>query len=119
MSATRSLTVAKVLEPFGNRVLIRPHEAVTTTKGGIAIPDRAQKVPTRGTVLAVGRGDWEKQDLPLADLVWDDDTPVVPPVGATVWYSQYGGSTIRVNDEDLIILQIGDILAVETEEEAA
>ncbi len=104
------------LVPFGTRLIIRPDEAVTHTKSGLVIPDRAQKLPSHGKVLAVGRGDYDQSTIPFSEFVWPDAKPVIPKVGDTVWFQKYSGVDVRFNDEDVIILHIGDILAVEEEE---
>lgn len=92
-----------MLKPLGDRVLVRPAKAEEKTKGGILLPDTAQKKPQEGEVLAVGSG-----------RLLDNGTrvPVSVKVGDTVIYSRYSGTEVRVDQEDLVILSEDAILAV-------
>ena len=107
------------LHPYGNRILVRPDEAIGETKSGIILPDKAQKAPSHGIVVEVGPGDFRETDVQLSAMVWaDTKKPVVPDVGTRVWYSKYGGTEVKFNGEDLLILSVGDIIAIETEGDA-
>jgi len=94
--------MATTLQPLADRVLVKPIEKEEKTKSGIYIPDTAKEKPQEGKVLAVGPG-----------KISDDGKliPMVLKVGDTVIYSKYGGTEIKVDDEDLIILRESDILA--------
>ncbi len=83
--------------PFGNRVKIRPDEAPDRV-GMIELPKTAQKVPTTGTVLAVGSPE-----------SWDD-TP--PEPGDRVLYTKYGGIVQKENGEDVVILDEKDLRGI-------
>jgi chaperonin GroES len=94
--------MAAKLQPLADRVLVKPIEQETKTKSGIYLPDTAKEKPQEGEVLAVGPGKMT------------DDGKRVPldlKVGDRVIYAKYGGTEIKVDDEDLIILRESDILA--------
>ena len=94
--------MAVTLQPLADRVLVKPIEKEEKTKSGIYLPDTAKEKPQEGEVLAVGPGKMtdDGKRIPL-DL----------KVGDTVIYAKYGGTEIKVDDEDLIILRESDILA--------
>jgi chaperonin GroES len=94
--------MAAKLQPLADRVLVKPIEKEEKTKSGIYLPDTAKEKPQEGKVLAVGPGKMtdDGKRIPL-DL----------KVGDTVIYAKYGGTEIKVDDEDLIILRESDILA--------
>ena len=89
------------LKPLGDRVIVQTIEAEDVTASGIVLPDTAQERPQRGRVLAVGAGRYE------------DGKRVPPDVneGDKVIYSKYGGTEVKVEGEDLLILTEHDILA--------
>jgi chaperonin GroES len=86
------------VRPLGDRVLVEPAEAETTTLSGIIIPETAKEKPQRGTVIAVGPG---KKDEP---------TTVKP--GDTILYGKYAGTEISVDGKDLLIMRESDIFAI-------
>ena len=89
------------LQPLSDRVVVRSIEAEQVTSSGIVLPDTAAEKPQRGKVLAVGPGRYE------------DGKRVEPLVAAgdEVIYSKYGGTEVKVDGEDLLILRESDILA--------
>ncbi len=89
------------LKPLGDRVLVKAaeHEEVTAT--GLVLPDTAKERPSRGTVLAVGDG----------RFVDGARIPLDVAVGDEVIFSKYGGTEIKVDGEDVLILSEHDILA--------
>jgi chaperonin GroES len=94
--------MAAKLQPLADRVLVKPIEKEEKTKSGIYLPDTAKEKPQEGEVLAVGPGKMT------------DDGKRVPldlKVGDRVIYAKYGGTEIKVDEEDLIILRESDILA--------
>jgi chaperonin GroES len=97
--------MATKLQPLADRVLVKPIEKEEKTKSGIYLPDTAKEKPQEGEVLAVGPGkmDEDGKRIPL-DL----------KVGDRVIYAKYGGTEIKVDDVDLIILREADILAKKT-----
>jgi chaperonin GroES len=100
VTKTNSITNIKPLE---DRILVRPEEGEETTASGIVIPDTAKEKPQEGTVLAVGPG--KRSDA--GELI-----PVDVKDGDRVIYSKYGGTEIKVEGEDLLILSSRDVLAI-------
>ncbi|MDH3226204.1 MAG: co-chaperone GroES [Thermoleophilia bacterium] len=89
------------LVPLGDRVIVRSLEAEDVTSSGIVIPDTAQEKPQRGEIVAVGSGRIE-----------DGKTiPLEVSEGDVVIYAKYGGTEVRVEGEDLLVLRESDILA--------
>ena len=94
--------MAAKLQPLADRVLVKPIEKEEKTKSGIYLPDTAKEKPQEGEVMAVGPGKMT------------DDGKRIPmdlKVGDRVIYAKYGGTEIKVDDEDLMILRESDILA--------
>jgi chaperonin GroES len=91
------------IRPLEDRILVRPEEGEETTVSGIVIPDTAKEKPQEGTVLAVGPG--KRSDT--GDLI-----PVDVSEGDRVMYSKYGGTEIKVDGEELLILSSRDVLAI-------
>ena len=83
------------ITPLGDRVLVKQEEADQQTAGGIYIPDTAQEKTQNGVVLAIG-----------------DDEEIKVKVKDRVVYDKYAGTTIKVDDEEQLILKAADILAV-------
>jgi chaperonin GroES len=97
--------MAPKLQPLADRVLVKPIEKEEKTKSGIYLPDTAKEKPQEGKVLAVGPGKISEDGKRIAmDL----------KVGDTVIYAKYGGTEIKIDDEELIILRESDILAKKT-----
>ena len=89
------------LKPLGDRVLVKAVEQEEVTASGLVLPDTAKEKPQRGKVLAVGEGRYvDGARVPL-DLVEGDE----------VIYSKYGGTEVKVEGEDLLILSEHDIRA--------
>ncbi|HVL64415.1 MAG TPA: co-chaperone GroES [Actinomycetota bacterium] len=91
------------LKPLEDRILVRPEEGEETTASGIVIPDTAKEKPQQGTVLAVGPG--KRSDT--GDLI-----PMDVSEGDRVIYSKYGGTEIKLDGEELLILSARDVLAI-------
>jgi chaperonin GroES len=91
------------IRPLEDRILVRPEEGEETTASGIVIPDTAKEKPQEGTVLAVGPGKRSE----TGELI-----PVDVSEGDRVVYSKYGGTEIKVEGEDLLILSARDVLAI-------
>ena len=91
------------IRPLGDKVLIKRVEAESTTAGGIVLPDSAKEKPKRGIVRALGDGrlldSGERSKLQVAK-------------GDEVLFSSYAGTEIKVNGEELLILDESDILAI-------
>ena len=91
------------IKPLEDRILDRPQEGEETTASGIVIPDTAKEKPQEGTVLAVGPG--KRSDT--GDLI-----PMDVKAGDRVVYSKYGGTEIKLEGEELLILSARDVLAI-------
>ena len=92
------------IKPLEDRIVIRQVEAEQTTASGLVIPDTAKEKPQEGEVLAVGPGRFEDgQRLPL-DI----------NVGDKVIYSKYGGTEVKYDGQEYLILSARDVLAVVT-----
>ncbi len=94
--------MAVKLQPLADRVVVRPIERDEQTKTGIYLPDTAKEKPQEGEVIAVGPGRKSEDGNVIAMDV---------KVGDIVIYAKYGGTEIRIDDEDLMILRESDILA--------
>ena len=94
--------MAVKLQPLADRLVVRPIEAEEKTKTGIYLPDTAKEKPQEGEVIAVGPGRLSEDGKRIAMDV---------KVGDIVIYAKYGGTEIKIDDAELIILREGDILA--------
>ena len=94
--------MAVKLQPLADRLVVKPIEREEKTKAGIFLPDTAKEKPQEGEVVAVGPGRLSDDGKRI---------PMDVKVGDIVVYAKYGGTEIKVDDEDLIILREGDILA--------
>jgi chaperonin GroES len=94
--------MAVKLQPMGDRLVVKPMQSEEKTKSGIYLPDTAKEKPQEGKVVAVGPG-----------RVTDDGKriPMDVEIGDIVVYAKYGGSEIKIDDEELIIMRESDILA--------
>ncbi len=90
------------IQPLADRLVIKPVEREEVTKSGIVLPDTAKERPQEGKVIAVGPGRLTEDGKRIEMDV---------KVGDTVIYAKYGGTEIKIDDEELIILRESDILA--------
>ena len=86
------------IQPLADRVLVEPAAAETTTASGIIIPDNAKEKPQKGTIVAVGNG--------------KKDEPLTVKVGDTVLYGKYGGTELKLEGKDYLMMRESDILAI-------
>ena len=90
------------IKPLEDRVLVQPLEAEQTTASGLVIPDTAKEKPQEGKVIAVGPGRFEDgKRLPL-DIAEGD----------VVVYSKYGGTEVKYDGQECLILSARDVLAI-------
>jgi chaperonin GroES len=91
------------LQPLADRVVVKPIEREEVTKGGIVLPDTIKERPQEGKVAAVGPG-----------RLSDDGKRITMDVkvGDIVVYTKYGGTELKIDDEELMILRESDILAI-------
>jgi chaperonin GroES len=90
------------LQPMADRLVVKPMQKEEMTKGGIYLPDTAKEKPQEGEVVAVGPGRIAEDGKRVAmDL----------KVGDKIIYSKYGGSEIKIDDVEYMILRESDVLA--------
>ncbi len=91
------------IRPLHDRVVVRRLEEETKTAGGIVLPDSAAEKPSQGEVLAIGPG-----------KALDDGSVRAPDVkvGDKIIFGQYGGSTVKVDGEELLIMNESEIFGV-------
>ncbi len=97
------------IRPLADRVLVRRIEEESKTAGGIIIPDTAKEKPTRGEIISVGEG------------ARDDAGKLIAPAvkaGDIVLFTKWGGTEIKVDGEDLLIMKESDILAIVEDKKA-
>lgn len=91
------------IRPLHDRLVVRRLEEESTTAGGIVLPDSAAEKPSQGEVLSVGPGkaldNGEIQAMGVS-------------VGDKVIFGQYGGSTVKIDGEELLILSESEIFGV-------
>jgi len=98
-------TATKVaLKPLEDRVVVQPLDAEQTTASGLVIPDTAKEKPQEGVVLAVGPGRFDEDG--------EKRIPLDVKVGDVVLYSKYGGTEVKYNNEDYLVLSARDLLAI-------
>ncbi|HBJ90515.1 MAG: co-chaperone GroES [Pseudomonadales bacterium] len=91
------------IRPLQDRVVVRRTEEETTTAGGIVLPGSATEKPAQGEVLSVGPG---------KRLENGDTQPVDVNVGDTVVFGKYSSNTVKIDDEELLILNESEIFGV-------
>jgi chaperonin GroES len=91
------------IKPLHDRIIVEAAPKEEKTASGIILPDTAQEKPQRGTVIAVGPGKrLDSGQLAAIDI----------QVGDTVLYGKYGGTEVKVDGKDFIILRADDVLGV-------
>jgi chaperonin GroES len=90
------------LEPLEDRIVVKPGEEEETTVSGIVIPDTAKEKPQEGEVVAVGPGRFEEGNR----------VPMDVKAGDRVLYSKYGGTEVKVEGEEYLVLSARDVLAI-------
>ncbi|WP_017597127.1 co-chaperone GroES [Nocardiopsis sp. EMB25] len=98
-----STATKTVLKPLEDRVVVKTLEAEQTTASGLVIPDTAKEKPQEGEILAVGPGRLDDKGNRVAMDV---------NVGDVVLYSKYGGTEVKYDGEEYLVLSARDILAV-------
>ena len=91
------------LKPLGDRLIVRAIEEEETTASGIVLPETAKEKPQKGKVLAVGDGRVNEET--------GKRTPLDVSEGDEVLYSKYGGTEIKIDGEELLVLRESDVLA--------
>ena len=91
------------IKPLEDRIVIRQLEAEQVTASGLVIPDTAKEKPQEGEVIAVGAGRIDDNG---------NRVPLDIAVGDKVIYSKYGGTEVKLDGDDLLVLSARDVLAV-------
>lgn len=90
------------IKPLHDRVIIKRTEEERTSKGGIVIPDTATEKPTRGEVVAVGKGKLKDGQFQPLDV----------KVGDKVLFGKYAGTDIKIDGEDYVVAKEEDIIGI-------
>jgi chaperonin GroES len=91
------------IRPLHDRVLVRRLEENERTAGGIYIPDTAKEKPSRGQIVAIGKGKL---------LENGDIRPLDVKVGDTVLFGKYAGTEVKVAEQDYLVMREDDIMGV-------
>ena len=91
------------IKPLEDRIVIRQVDAEQVTASGLVIPDTAKEKPQEGEVVAVGPGRIDDNG---------NRVPLDISVGDKVIYSKYGGTEVKLDGDDLLVLSARDVLAV-------
>ena len=94
--------MAANIQPLGDKVVITSIPKEEVSKGGIVLPDTAREKPQEGEIIAVGPGRLTEEGQRIAMEV---------KVGDKVIYSRYAGIEFKLDEQELIIMREGDILA--------
>jgi chaperonin GroES len=91
------------MKPTRDRILVKPLESESVTASGIVIPDNAQEKPSKGTVVAAGSGRVTDEGIVI---------PMEVKQGDVVMYSKFAGQTVKINNQEHIVLKEEDVLAI-------
>jgi chaperonin GroES len=92
------------LRPLNDKIIIKPLKAEEVTKSGLIIPDSAKEKPQEGEVIAVGPG--------KVNETTGARNAIDLKVGAKILYSKYSGSEFKVDGDEVLLIDEGDVLAV-------
>ena len=91
------------IRPLHDRVIVKRLEEERTSAGGIVIPDSAAEKPVQGKIVAVGKG----------KILEDGNVrPLDVKVGDKILFGKYGGTEVKVDGEDLVVMREEDVMAV-------
>ncbi len=91
------------VRPLHDRIIVQRLEEEEKTKGGIIIPDTAKEKPIEGKIIAVGAGKINKDGKKV---------PLEVKKGDRVLYAKYGGTDVKIDGEEYLIMKEDDILAI-------
>jgi chaperonin GroES len=103
MICKEEVKVSVTIKPLEDRIVVRPLEAETVTASGLVIPDTAKERPQEAEVIAVGPGRVDDSGKRI---------PVDVAVGDKVIFSKYGGTELKYNNEEYLVLSARDVLAI-------
>lgn len=92
-----------LLKPIGEKIVVSRVEAEAETKGGIVLPDSAKEKPQRGVVKAVGSGKM---------MEGGTRSNMQVEVGDQIIFTTYAGSEVKINDDEYVIMNESDVLAI-------
>src|SRR5947209_6229396 len=92
------------LQPLEDRIVVKPSEEEEMTASGLVIPDTAKERPQEGEVIAVGPGRFNEDGV--------ERVPMDVKVGDKVIYSKYGGTEVKIEGDEYLILSARDVLAI-------
>ncbi len=90
------------VQPLADRVVLRPVEETEQQRGGVLIPAMVKEKVQQGTVVAVGPGRYEKGVR----------VPMELSIGQTVLYDKYNGREVTVGNEEYLIIEESNVLAI-------
>ena len=102
-SITEGRSVSMKVRPLHDRLIVQRLEEEEKTKGGIIIPDTAKEKPIEGKVIAVGAGRIKKDGTKV---------PLEVKKGDRVLYAKYGGTEVRIDGEEYLMMKEDDVLAI-------
>jgi len=102
-SITEGRFVSMKVRPLHDRLIVQRLEEEEKTKGGIIIPDTAKEKPIEGKVIAVGAGRIKKDGTKI---------PLEVKKGDRVLYAKYGGTEVRIDGEEYLMMKEDDVLAI-------
>lgn len=91
------------IKPIGDKIVIKPAKSEERTESGIVLPGSAQEKPHQGEIVAVGSGILTEQGTRV---------PLEVQVGDRVVYGKFGGTEVKLDGEEFVILSEKDILVV-------
>lgn len=97
------VSVSVSIKPLEDRIVVRPVEAEQKTASGLVIPDTAKEKPQEAEVVAVGPGRFNESG---------DRIPVDVAVGDLVIFSKYGGTELKYDGQEYLVLSARDVLAI-------
>ena len=97
------MTSIEKIKPLSDYLLIEPLEKETVLPSGIVVPDTAKDKPSEGKVFAVGPGKKDEKG---------NVTPVQVTVGSVVMYKKWGGTEIKAEGKDLLLVKEEDVIAI-------
>ncbi len=92
------------IKPLEDRILVQPLDAEQTTASGLVIPDTAKEKPQEGKVIAVGPGRFDEDG--------ENRIPLDIKEGDVVIYSKYGGTEVKYDGQEYLLLSARDVLAI-------
>ncbi|NRB10289.1 MAG: co-chaperone GroES [Rickettsiaceae bacterium] len=92
-------------KPLHDRIAVKPVTKEQQTAGGIIIPDTATEKPMEGIVIAVGGGTVDQNN---------NKVPLEVKEGDTILYGKWGGTEVKIDGQDLIIMKESDVLGIIT-----